>query len=760
MSGGCIDRKFEQMLYAWELDILGPEDRQRLEAHLLDCDSCFMKVTEFEKASLHLSRDRVVRQTVLEEGEREIAVEKTGTPRQSRLLRKPALVAAVSLVLLLIILKPWQVSFDPTDELVASAPRLAVLFFDNVVEPDDPDQLGLILTSLLTADLGESRFINVVSSQRLYDVAATIDSDSISSAYRESANRIAEAVRAKWMVTGEILRVEPTLEVTCQVVEVGTGSIVASVRVSGVPGSNVFSVVDQLTARIKNRMDLPPAALDEVDRDVTEVTSSSPEAYRYYLSGVENTIRVYNTRAREDFHRAIEIDSTMAMAYYHLVRLGETALVSKAVRYIDHCGQRDRYLIRHQESLVLGDTAQARAWMLEAMDRFPDERQFLEMLGFYDFFWGRNIEEAIRSYERTIEIDPGFRVGYNMLAYSYLIIGDTAGALDAADKYISSAPDEPNPYDTQGEVRANSGDLDGAIESFRESLSKDSTYITSLRNLIAMLIFREDFDEAVLQLSRLSGSDRPAAVSEAFELEALMSGRRGSFQEALAKLNQGIEFDVQNDIRGSRSYKQWLKVVIFDHLGLTDSALNNIETMTIRFDSLAGPGRLWYDQHSAQVHARAGNFDAAMQEASALENRFGRTAADGLYGYSYAMGCVELARNNPSVAVSHFETVDSLKRTYFSEYLLARALIASGRYQAGAKILEGLARSFTVIRLAYSTWDVTGHYYLGLAYEGLGRRREAEQEYRRFLDIWSEADYRSAEMADAAERLSRLENSP
>lgn len=44
------------------------------------------------------------------------------------------------------------------------------MYFDNLVDPGDSLRLGEIATNLLITDLSQSRYVNVVSSQRLYDI--------------------------------------------------------------------------------------------------------------------------------------------------------------------------------------------------------------------------------------------------------------------------------------------------------------------------------------------------------------------------------------------------------------------------------------------------------------------------------------------------------------------------------------------------------------------------------------------------------------
>jgi hypothetical protein len=52
---------------------------------------------------------------------------------------------------------------------------------------------------------------------------------------------------------------------------------------------------------------------------------------------------------------------------------------------------------------------------------------------------------------------------------------------------------------------------------------------------------------------------------------------------------------------------------------------------------------------------------------------------------------------------------------------------------------------------------VKAHYWLGVAYEKLGEKEKAATEYRTFLEIWKDADFKSAELVDAQVRLVSLD---
>ena len=50
------------------------------------------------------------------------------------------------------------------------------------------------------------------------------------------------------------------------------------------------------------------------------------------------------------------------------------------------------------------------------------------------------------------------------------------------------------------------------------------------------------------------------------------------------------------------------------------------------------------------------------------------------------------------------------------------------------------------------------HYYLGILYQEKGMKEKAAEQFRKFLDLWQDADSRFPEPADAKQRLKRITN--
>ena len=73
---------------------------------------------------------------------------------------------------------------------------------------------------------------------------------------------------------------------------------------------------------------------------------------------------------------------------------------------------------------------------------------------------------------------------------------------------------------------------------------------------------------------------------------------------------------------------------------------------------------------------------------------------------------------------------------------------------------ENRLKVYNIHGLIWGGWHVKLHYQLGRAYELSNWNERAAEQYRIFLDIWKDADPGIEEIADARERLKRLENMP
>jgi len=267
---------------------------------------------------------------------------------------------------------------------------------------------------------------------------------------------------------GSILQVEPSIIITSQLVEVETGSIVSSQRIDGDIEDRIFSLVDKLTVEIKNDLSLPSQAMKEEDRSIMEVTTSSIEAYRHYLEGLEYNDKMYSVEAEASFRKAIEIDSTFAMAHFWLIDYvsgnEKSEARTNAMKYSDNVSHKEKlYIEANEQYYKSGGLARIKA-LKKIVKSYPDEKKAAFWIGNEYRILGQ-IDSSLLYLNMTIELDPNFKQAYNVLAYAYNESEDLDKSIWAINKYIEIAPDEPNPYDSRGELYSLNGKLEAAIDS-------------------------------------------------------------------------------------------------------------------------------------------------------------------------------------------------------------------------------------------------------------------------------------------------------
>jgi tetratricopeptide (TPR) repeat protein len=646
---------------------------------------------------------------------------------------------------------------------VAEENSLAIMYFENMVDRDDPERLGEIVTNLLITDLSESQYMNVVSSQRLYDILKLLGREGEKVIDRGVATEVATKARAKWMLLGNILQVEPELILTSQLVDVASGKVAASQRIDGETGEKIFAMVDKLSVEIKNDLSLPVAAQEEPDRSVADVTTHSPEAYRYYLEGVDLGNKFYFVEAEDAFRKALGFDSTFAMVYYRLAGLSSgderDRLMDRALAYLDNTSEKEKHYVKGQKAFFSGDYAEAIKECQKIVEHYPDEKEAFWTMGFIYTQSLQQPEEAIRHFSKAIEIDPLFKMAYNSLAYAYNEIGNFEKSIWAINKYISLAPDEANPYDSRADLYAYNGKLDQAIESYRKALEIKPDFYMSLPKLGHMYLFKREYAKAESCYKALASSSKKSTRSQGRTYLAYVPLYQGKLEEALNVLSDGIAADrMEQAERQDNVNKHFLKARIYEEKKNLEMALKEAEICTEIHKKAYPESPVNVRDFYAYILAESGKIAKAEEVVRALKRDIEEKNPALMYIYWMALGRNEQAKGNIKTAVTYKEKGDKEAPSplFHVRFSLAKAYLESDRLGEAVAELEKALSRYDELRAFFAIWGVKAHYLLGLAYEKSGWSKKAIEQYEEFLEIWKDADPGIPEVEDAKERLKKL----
>ncbi len=406
MSQGSRDKWLEQMLHAYELGLLDAEQQEAFELYLLEHDELFENVHGFERVSRLLRNSPKVREAIDQMAAEPDSGSAAGR-RRGRVWRMliPTSAAAI-IILFALILKDWRFELGPSEEARAATNVLAVPCFVNLANPDDPHQVGEVLANLLITDLSQSTYLRVISSQRIEVVMSRLGYGTGHPPDLAAAVRVAKAAHATTILLGSVLQEDSILAVSIQLVEIETGRVSGALRFVGTPHEDIFSLVDRLTPRIKDELVLPRGAQLEVDPLVADMTTHSPDAYRYYIDGVDYLGKFDYGRAVMSFEHALEYDSSCAMAWYYLTMLKDRRLIDKAMQYADKTTRRDRYLIMSLRASLDGKVREAIKVLEAAVGEYPDDKDIRVRLGQYLYGIGdhRSAIDHYRAGPRLVDL--------------------------------------------------------------------------------------------------------------------------------------------------------------------------------------------------------------------------------------------------------------------------------------------------------------------------------------------------------------------
>ena len=337
-----------------------------------------------------------------------VSGERAVTGRRSPL--RPLAIATVVVAVLLAVVVLWpRGARDVDPDLVVVMPfRVAGAGLDYLRE-------GMVdlLAAKLTGE-GGPRAVDqrtVLSAWRRTGGSATEDVS------QEEALEVAQALGAGRLLLGSVVSTPDRSVLEASLIDVPSGRRVAQGRVEG-ELNNLYSLVDGLTAQLLARQ------AGEAEQRLAALTSTSLDALKAYLDGQAAYRSGEYTAAARLFGRALEIDSTFALAALGLVAAKQWTTggfdslgVYVAWRYRDRLSSRDRTQAiwfagsRYPEPSNIADRSRNLERLLEIAPDRPDP-WYWGGEGYYHFGATMDIESprqrAAEFFRRAFELDSSF----------------------------------------------------------------------------------------------------------------------------------------------------------------------------------------------------------------------------------------------------------------------------------------------------------------------------------------------------------------
>ncbi len=746
-----------------------------------------------------LEKDRDRRFQTSEEFLAELARVEAGLPKTDRVVpkRKPStsreitvrvtprkvLVPAAAVLLLVVAaVVAWRAFIGPPPPPLKNRPSVAVISFENQTGDKAYDYLQAAIPNLLITSLEQSQFVRVSSWERLRDLVRQSGQEIPGIISRDLGFEVCRLDGIQAIVLGSFVKAGNAFATDVKVLDVATKKILTTVSARGDGVDSILKKqIDELSREIiggfgrAQRIGQAP---------ITEVTTSSLDAYNAFLKGRDEFERFYYADARRSLEEAVRLDPRFAMAHSYLWKtynlMGNIEAARGSLEKLKTLGKK----VKGKEGLYI--QAQLAYWVEQDPDKYgqvlqkivaeyPEEKRYRAELGQF-YMNAKKYDQAVAELKQALSLDPRYGTAVNLLAYTYGYQDKFEEAIREFELYAAIAPNDANPRDSLGDLYFRMGKYEAAIEKYREALKIRPDFGSTCR-ISYIYALNDNYPQAIKWIDDYIASAYSKGMeSTGHQLKAIYHYLYGNVRQALddldraqALLAQENAYDGVNDIYRARIWicYDWGKEDLF------------LKYAKERFDYRAAH-KLGTDLFNSFLYGfylglddvRAGRLEQARSRLAEIDKaRTSEKKDPSIFwldnSYHFLLSEIELKEGRGNEAVEAFKkmgetaiVIGAIGTLLQNNIPLIRDIPARGWVAAGDKdkAVAEYERLTSPDPMARKQELIHPFSRLRLArlYEEKGERVKALAQYEKLAEVWKDADPGLAPVAEARERLAAL----
>jgi tetratricopeptide (TPR) repeat protein len=699
-------------------------------------------------------------------------------------LKKAFIPALVILAIAIIAVVVWKFLLpkEAMPTTPSDKPSLAIVYFENNTGDEGLDHWRKALCALLIADLTQSKHIRVMSSDRLLDVLNDLDQSDARSLSTTILKQVATRGGSSHILQGSYSKAGEQFRINAILQDASTMETVGSERIEGTGEESFHDMVDELTRKVKAHFQLSEQAIaEDIDEDVAQITTSSPEALKHYIEGRKYHLTNMYKQSIEEMEKAVAIDPGFAMAYrsmgmaYSNIGFVPRAneMMKKALDLADRLPAKERFFIQ-ADFLSRSEKTQNESISAyeNLLDLYPDDASGRHNLATRYSYKGE-YQKAINHYEMNRKSEDLSLIGYGNLAGVYRDVGEYDKAREVIEEALERYPGnavphqglalhylmegkyslalleineaialEPTPgtqayrlnFFHRARIHFYDGNLNAAAEDFwglykqkePQAIYFGSMGLVHLDIMLGKFKGIKDFLTPYIDMAMKYAVYWP--ISEIYMKFAYSNLRTGKPQEVLDDCDNAIEYALKTEDPSSQNRKRRalrLKGLAYLRMGSIEESIKTSEELRASLLDSPNPKLMHYYHHlRGMIDLKQENFPEAIEN---LEK------------------ALSLQTGNPND-----------KRADYIESL-AKAYAASADIDKAQAEFEKIT-STIVNRYSYGDIYARSFYELGKIYEQKDWKGKAIEQYEKFLDLWKNADPGLPEVEDARKRLEELKN--
>lgn len=237
------------------------------------------------------------------------------------------------------------------------------------------------------------------------------------------------------------------------------------------------------------------------------LSTKSEKAKELYAKGISYMDNLRRGEAAEYFAKALQEDSTFALARLQLALSKSSPadmldVLDRIKKDVATASEGEQLVVASYDAAFNARSDEQKNILDKLIALHPTDERCLMMLGSY--YYGREeYREAIEVYKKILAENDEFAPVYNMLGYCYRNLDNYAEAESYLKKYIELIPNDPNPYDSYGELLLKMGKFEESLESYKRAISIDPYFVFSYLGLATNFNMLGKHIEARNQLKKM-----------------------------------------------------------------------------------------------------------------------------------------------------------------------------------------------------------------------------------------------------------------
>jgi tetratricopeptide (TPR) repeat protein len=649
----------------------------------------------------------------------------------SRAGRAVFVVASVSAATFLLSL------LDSPQPLLGFEQRDWILVAD-FLQGEQPPELARALSLALDVGLRQSRHVNVLPRSAIESVLRLMERPIATPVDEAVGREIGRRAGLKAVVIPELSSVGDLFVLTLRVIDPANGLTVASFEQRVASENELLNGLDDVLRELREGLGESLGAIEADHEPLPQVTTSSLDALRSYADGNAAWNAGRYRDALTFFEAALGLDPEFASAHAALanaygsfifLRL-DTARYhfDQALSRLNRLSPREQYFIQALYQSTFGAPEEAIRYYQLHLDRYPDDLRVRYNLG-VAFKDAQNCGLAVREYAEVLRVDP--RDFGSLINTATCHVSEVR--LDSALAYYSRAFEVRPELAVEGNLNHEFG----------------MAYVQAGRLEEARAVFER-------RLAHVSASERGQAQRSLAQWETF----QGYFRNAADRLSMAAALHLTAGEPGSAARDRHWHALLEIARGDQTAAANILDRAITEVPD--DTGWLWLRARIGRAYVAAGKLAPARAILESLEARdLNQEREDDRVDRIFLQASLLTAAGDPERALELLEPElrPPARPTEVLAGELAKAYEAAGRWSDAAEMLRIIVEQQQIWYEGLVPW-LLAHRRLGAIYERMGRTAEANEAYRRFIELWEGADPELLSLVDETREVVRARPSP